>query len=325
MKSDKATCFAERLEPKGRILDLSGQGYVVWDCAPIYGPDERVHVFFTRVPPPPEDWFKSFRTQAEIVHAVAERPEGPYEIHEVVVRGRGKGFWDANGTVNPRVYKVDNQYALFYTAYEIAWPVEAMKEHIGLMISDDLMTWRRANNGEPVLSPNANVPNAWDGSIVNNAAFVQNAKPGRYCLYYRGARHQDNHWSIGLSVSDSLCGPYHRVGENPVIDTAQLMPPHGGCFRGFEDPCVWREEGILKMLVKDMGYFSEKGGCYMESEDGIHWSPPELGYHSPKYYWNESGNLDTPLVLMDEQQQAQYLFANRFTGGRASGFVFKIR
>ncbi len=100
---------------------------------------------------------------------------------------------------------------------------------------------------------------------------------------------------------------------------------NGGWFRGFEDPCVWSEGGLLKMLVKDMGYFPAKGGCYMESEDGIQWSTPERGYHGPERYWNESGDLDTPLVLLDERRQAQYLFVNRFTGGRASGFVFKIR
>jgi hypothetical protein len=95
--------FAGRLEPRGRILDFSEQGYVVWDCAPIYGPDGNVHVFFTRVPGPQEDWFRNFRLKAEIVHAIAPSPEGPYEVQEVVLRGRQTGFRDAYGTVNPRI------------------------------------------------------------------------------------------------------------------------------------------------------------------------------------------------------------------------------
>jgi hypothetical protein len=316
--------FAGRLEPKGRILDLSEQGYVVWDCAPIYGPDGKVHVFFTRVPGPQEEWFKNFRVKAGIVHATAPRPEGPYEVHEVVLKGRPNGSWDAYGIVNPRIHRVGHQFALFYTAYEVPWPLDQMKEHIGLLLSDDLVTWTPANNGAPLLSPNVTTPNAWDSMVVNNAAFVENARPGKYCLYYRGTRTLDR-FNIGLAVADSLCGPYTRVGSHPLIDTATLKPEHGGEFRGFEDPCVWQQDGLLRMLVKDTGYFADRGGCYLESEDGIHWSPPQRGYYSPQHYWNETGDLDTPLILFNTLRQPEYLFVNRYTGGRASGFVFKIR
>lgn len=316
--------FADRLEPLGRILDLSAQGVVVWCCAPIRDPEGRIHVFFTRVPGPQEDWFRSFRVRAEIVHAVAAKPEGPYEVQEVVLGGSGQaGRWDAYGIVNPRIHRVGDQYALFYTAYEVPWPAHQVKEHIGLLLSRDLKHWTKANDGQPILSPDVSTPGAWDDGVVNNAAFVQDAKPGRYCLYYRGV---GSVWqyNIGLAVADSLCGPYQRIGPTPVIATAGLRTPHGEPFKGFEDPCVWHEGGLHRMLVKDMGYFRDPGGCYLESEDGINWGAPERGYYNARHYWNEDGDLDTPLLLMNDQRQPEYLFTNRFTGGKGTGFVFKV-
>ncbi|MDA3799186.1 MAG: hypothetical protein PF692_08920 [Kiritimatiellae bacterium] len=52
-------CFADRLEPVGRILDSSVEECVVWSCSPIYDSDGKVHLFFTRVPGSVDEWFKN--------------------------------------------------------------------------------------------------------------------------------------------------------------------------------------------------------------------------------------------------------------------------
>ena len=97
-------------------------------------------------------------------------------------------------------------------------------------------------------------------------------------------------------------------------------------FRGLEDPHVWIENGKLCMLVHDMGYDQdEDGGWYFESDDGIHWSDPVIGYHGPKHYWSEAGRLETPLILRSDSGAPDYLFVNRDTAGLATGFVFKIQ
>ena len=319
MRDRSSACFAERLEPLGRILDFTEQQYVVWSCAPIYGPNDKIHVFFTRVPGPRNEWFKNFRMKGEIVHATADRPEGPYSVHEVVHKGRGEGFWDAYGIVNPRIYKTGNGYALFFTAYEIPWPREKMKEHIGLLVSDDLQNWSCANDGQPILSPDLVTSNAWDSQIVNNAAFIKNPTNNQCWLYYRGLKDLSM-YNIGLAISDKIEGPYTRSNCNPVIDTSKLK----NNFKGFEDPHVWFEKDSFRMIVQDTGYFKNPGGCYFESEDGIYWSKPMRGYFGPEYYWNEKGNLDSPLILLGETGEPEYLFVNRFTNGRATGFVFRI-
>jgi len=307
--------FHPRLTPIGRILDLSHEGYIVWDCSPIYDETGRVHVFFTRVPAGGEGWFKNFRTQGHIVHAIAEKPEGPYVVQEVVVKGRGHGFWDAFGVVNPRIYRVGQQYALFYTAYEVPWPREEMKEHIGLLLSDDLKTWRRAHEGNPILSPTADTQ-AWDHQVINNASLVQHPRTGEFLLYYRGIRTlQAARDCIGVAMATRIEGPWRKFDHNPIINPDHLPSPTGKPYRGFEDPCVWIEGGKFRMLAKDMGYFDSPAGVIFESSDGIHWGLPARGYDTPD---------DTPQLLFNKQGQPEYLFVNRHRTEPLTGFVFKV-
>jgi hypothetical protein len=321
--------FVDRLEPLGRILDLSEEGWAVWCCAPIYGPDRRVHVFFARTPGHIETW----EERGEIAHATADHPAGPYTVHGTVIKGRGPGHWDSHGLINPRLYRVDDVYALFYNAGRIwsgdpAIPEKERLTGIGLCISRDLWNWSYANGGNRVLSPSAD-PTAWDRFRCDNPSFLKHPFTGKYWLYYTGARPPEEGLrdSPGLAQAESLEGPYTRMSDRPVIDSSRMVSWRTGQpFRGFEDPHVWFEGGRFHMLVHDLGYDPEEnGGWYFQSDDGIHWTEPVLGYHGPQYYWGETGRLETPLVLRSGDGVAEYLFVNRDTEGRATGFVFKIR
>jgi predicted GH43/DUF377 family glycosyl hydrolase len=308
--------FYPRLTPQGRILDLSKEGYIVWSCSPIRDDAGKVHVFFTRVPAGGEGWFKNFRTQGHIVHAIGENPEGPYTVKDVVVKGRGEGFWDAFGVVNPRIYRVGRQYALFYTAYETPWPRAEMKEHIGLLLSDDLRTWRRAHEGAPILSPSDD-PHAWDHQLVNNASFVKHPRTGEYLLYYRGIQTlKDVRDCIGVAMATNIEGPWRKFEKNPVINPDKLPSPGGKRYRGFEDPCIWIEDGRFCMLAKDMGYFRSPTSAFFQSSDGIHWGLPARGYNTPD---------DSPQLLFNAEGRPEFLFVNRHRrGGPFTGFVFRI-
>ena len=87
---------------------------------------------------------------------------------------------------------------------------------------------------------------------------------------------------------------------------------------------------LLELLNESADFYpseslDEDGGWYFESDDGIHWSDPVIGYHGPKHYWSEAGRLETPLILRSDSGAPDYLFVNRDTAGLATGFVFKIQ
>ena len=73
--------FCRRLEPIGRILE--DPGYNVWCCSPIYGPDGRVHVYYSRWPK--EAGHPGWLCACEVAHAVADSPEGPYRTTGVAL------------------------------------------------------------------------------------------------------------------------------------------------------------------------------------------------------------------------------------------------
>ena len=68
---DQLSDFSKKLKPIGRIME--SEEYYVWCCAPIFGEDEKVHLFYSR-------WPKRYGMggwihQSEIAHAVADTPE----------------------------------------------------------------------------------------------------------------------------------------------------------------------------------------------------------------------------------------------------------
>src|SRR5690606_28086949 len=88
----------------------------------------------------------------------------------------------------------------------------------------------------------------------NTADYVRDSPP------IRGNR------KYGLATATQLAGPYTRHPENPLVDFSGL-----GENRQCEDAYVWLEDGVFKMIARDMGVFSHEVGLYLESSDGIEW------------------------------------------------------
>ena len=46
---------------------------------------------------------------SEIVHAVSDTPEGPYQFCDIALPARGAQYWDGRSTHNPRILEVQEQ------------------------------------------------------------------------------------------------------------------------------------------------------------------------------------------------------------------------
>lgn len=318
--------FSKRLKPVGRILET--EKYYVWCCAPIYGEDGKVHVFYSR-------WPEKYKMggwihKSEIAHAVADKPEGPYTYVETVLAPRS-GYFDSTTCHNPHIQYFNNMYYLFYIGNSDG---TVNTKQIGLAKSKSINgPWIRSD--KPLLESGSE--GEWDDCCTTNPAYV--AHPGgESWLYYKSWNKKAyleekgiirGNRKYGLAIADSIDGVYRRYESNPIID----LSIHGD-NKQVEDAYVYIENGRYKMLMRDMGYFDHEVGLIFESVDGMHWSEPKVAWFGAEAYLKEPpapkhlkryGRFERPQLLMKDGKP-QYLF-NAMQGGKyntASGFVFKI-
>lgn len=308
----------EQLKPVGRILEC--EGWNVWGCSPIMGEDGKVHVFFSRWPGEHGQWL----SHSEIAHAVADKPEGPYKVIGTVLKGRGAGYWDSHTIHNPTVQKVGDKYYMFYLGNNLDIAEKenishAATQRVGLAVADDLNgEWKRISDKEPILDISSNKKD-WDSYLTTNPALLQHPN-GEFWLYYKAwDRNNDNFRKMGLAISKNIEGPYKKIDQNPVVSFSKIKAQ-------VEDAYVYMEKGKFYMVMRDMGVIHPHVGLLLESEDGINWSEPMLGYgNSEQYFGGDIERFERPQVLMMDGKPA-YLFL-ALMGGSAntsSGAVLKI-
>jgi hypothetical protein len=347
--------FSRRLEPVGRILEE--EGWNVWCVAPIYGDDGKVHVFYSR-------WKGSFNnwvSRSEVAHAVADSPEGPYKTVGVALSGRGGDAFDSWAIHNPTIHKVGDRYVMFYMGtdgsklgiepedvYDMTWEEYkpffkrlVANKTIGVAVSDSLYgPWERPD--EPVLKPGP--PATWDDLLTTNPSFLPMAD-GTYRLYYKsmdkdGWEKYSGNRKYGVATADNLLGPYKKLESNPILSFAegQKADQFGGHKPAgknsqLEDAYVWHEDGLFKMIMRDMGFINHEYGLYFESKDGLCWtSAPQIAFREAGHYFDEKliglereGRFERPQLLMKDGRP-DYLFCS-WRGGKyktASGVVLRV-
>jgi beta-xylosidase len=292
----------QSLKPLGRILNLMDEGWTVWDCAPIWGRDGKVHVFASRwrhgdrPDAPDQAWFLG----SEIIHAVAKLPEGPYKIRDIVLQGDGSDdHWDSSALINPKIYQVGEKYCLLYTGCRAQ---RHDTQAIGMLVSPTLDgPWQKVSADKPLVAPEPD-RKGFDGYLCNNAALLQHPN-GQFWVYYKGRDIAGDGSSargmrIGLAVAERLEGPYRKHPDNPLLDLAPAM---------FEDPTVWRQGQRYFLLASDINVLTGQGGLLFESEDGIHWSPPQKGYPGAGELLGREQRLEEPNLLF-QAGRATHLF-----------------
>lgn len=306
------------LKPGNRILEC--EGWNIWGCSPIWGDDGKVHVFFSRWPGDHGQWL----SHSEIAHAIADKPEGPYEIIGTVLSGRGSGHWDSHTIHNPTVQKVGDKFYMFYLGNNLDIAEKenishAATQRVGLAVADDLNgEWKRISDKEPILDISYSKKD-WDSYLTTNPALLQHPN-GEFWLYYKAwDRHNDNFRKMGLAISKNIEGPYEKIKQNPVVSFSNIKAQ-------VEDAYVYMEKGKFYMVMRDMGVIHPHVGLLLESEDGINWSDPMLGYgNSEQYFGGEIERFERPQVLMVDGKPG-YLFLALMGGaaGTSSAAVLKI-
>ncbi|MBI0397647.1 glycoside hydrolase family protein [Cyclobacterium marinum] len=243
-----------------------------WGGSIIKGEDGLYHLFYSR-------WqmdFSAWLTFSEIAHATSSSSNGPWEYRETVLKGRGKGYWDAITAHNPKIKYFDGKYYLYYIATNlgemeysdndlIATHGKSLDQSLirktlrenqrtGVAVSSSLDgPWERLD--QPIIQPSGPIT-----TLTVNPAIAK-GKDNHFYLIVKGDKPDEERFirNQAIAISDSPVGPF-QMQPNPVID-----------YQDTEDMSLYYDSENQKFY----GVFHAHeyiGLVY--SNDGINWKKP---------------------------------------------------
>ena len=286
--------WADRLEYVG--IAVEEPGYHVWGASPVIGPEGKTHLFVSRWPV--KETFGAWITHCEIARYVSDCPEGPFVFQDVVRRGTDRDTWDRKSPHNPNVQKVGDRYVLLHIANAGGGKKERVASQcIGMMIADRPEgSWKKAGDNGLILSPPED-PTIWshDSTVgVNNPALLMHPD-GRYYLYYKAMRKGDVR-RMGVAIADQVEGPYVFHKDYLTSNSTEI-----------EDAYAFVENGKIYLITTH----NKAGAGYLwESEDGIHFADPILGFDKIEHYLPKAVLQDAKVLRGKKFERPQLLLQN---------------
>lgn len=259
---------------------LRNSEYHNWGSSIVKGEDGKYHLFYAQMPK--KHGFNSWLTDGVISHAVADAAAGPYVHKEVVLEGRGPGYWDAYTAHNPRIKFFEGKYYLYYMSTNVSgrtlshenWeearhpPIineyRALvrgNQRIGVAVSESVNgPWKRFD--KPIVEPSGPIT-----QITCNPA-VSQRPDGGYIMIIRGDKpgieYANGKWpsirelkrSQAIALSDTPVGPW-EIQPKPAVGNLNS-----------EDPAIWYDESRKRYygIYHAFGYMG-----MITSVDGINW------------------------------------------------------
>ncbi|MEO9513476.1 MAG: glycoside hydrolase family protein [Flavobacteriaceae bacterium] len=305
---------------------LEMEEYWVWGSSVVKGEDGKYHMYASRWPKYLK-FHPGWMIKSEIVHAVSNTPEGPYQFKDVALGARGAQFWDGRSCHNPKIVKYKDTYILYYmgsthpfeeltaeTADQLTltskWCVAGRwSKRVGLATSKSPNgPWKRLD--KPILEVK---PNSYYSFLTSNPSPLIKAD-GSVVLLFKGRSHQEDGIThtdqfIGVATAPSYNSPY-TVSAEPLFSPTKMGE--------VEDPHLWSDATGFHMIAKDMtGAISNgyHGGILAHSKDGMHWELDKnpLAY-TRKVKWDtgkttEQGQLERPFVFVENGKPTHLFFA----------------
>lgn len=261
--------FANRFDKLAENNIFKDPDYYHWGGSIIKGDDGKYHLFYSR-------WQKDFAawlTFSEIAHATSDSPNGPWQYQETVLKGRGKGHWDAITAHNPKIKRFEGKYYLYYIATNLGdldyteqdlydthgksldeSPIrKALRnnQRAGVAISNSINgPWKRL--GKPIIEPSGPIT-----TITVNPA-IDKGIDGKYYLIVKGDKPNEKRFirNQAIAISDSPVGPF-AMQPKPVID-----------YLDTEDMSMWydRKRGRFYGIFHAHQYIG-----LVSSADGTNW------------------------------------------------------
>lgn len=248
-----------RLQYEGVILEDAC--YNIWGSSPVWGNDGKVHLFSSRIPKDPG--FHRWWATSQIAHYVADRPEGPYALVEVLLKPGDSPAteWDCGTQHNPTITRIDDRFVLSY--HSAMGTMENRRRdtiRIGMMTATDINgPWTKLGKMlDPPTPDESNVVTGEHYGFTDNPSLVRHPD-GRFFLYYRiKFPGLEGGCTYGVAIADKLEGPYVHHPDRVVNNPSYI-----------EDPYVFAHEGLFYMLITDNHNPEGAAGMMLSSEAGL--------------------------------------------------------
>ena len=262
--------ISNHLQPVSEDNIFKTDGYYNWGASIIRGDDGKYHLFYSRWKR--EYGFLGWLLFSEVAHAVSKSPTGPWKYKETVLRGRGKGHWDAITAHNPKIKYFDGKYYLYYCSTNMGdrdyteaelietahtgyshtnWKILRPNQRTGVAVSNSLNgPWKRSD--KPLIEPSGPIT-----TLTVNPAIAR-GRDNRYYLIVKGDKPNEARFirNQAIAISDAPDGPFVMQAE-PVID-----------YIDTEDMSMWYD----RKRDRFYGVFHTRGFIGMvTSADRIHW------------------------------------------------------
>jgi len=274
--------------PKGSGFAM--KGWFVW-CGTAIKVGDEYDLFASRWPEGAQ-FPEGYRTNSEIVRAVASRPEGPYVFQEVVIGKRAAGKWDSGMAHNPAIYKTGDTFVLYYIGSDVG----SRFRQIGVATAKNIAgPWTRRDQPLDLgVASDANNPSACfeaDGSVK----LIWRTSDLRVCI----------------STARSWAGPYTLANSN-VWPASRL-----------EDFFFFKYAGGYHVVCEDnVGKVTghERWGAHLFSADGVTgWKPwREPVVYDHRIRWTDGSDFvatrrERPWLLI-ENGKLTHLFTAVYDG-----------
>lgn len=321
------TNFLNKVKSSNVLVD---PGYWIWGLTVMHWSDGKYHAYYSR-------WkyglgFKSWLTDCEIVHAVADRPEGPYRFVNVVLDSRNEWGWESATAHNPCICVADGKICLYYISTDLKgiytesevdypiskwihsnWDVARNRQRIGVAIATN-PEGPFERSLRPIVEPQEGL---FNNIAVNPAVIFAN---GHFTMIMKGDDPKQNKvFRIQLvGHANQAIGPF-VFEEKPVYDQAQT-----------EDATIWfdKTDSLYYMVCHVIG---KPELLLLNSSNSKKWTPAENPIFTKKEILLDNGEvwkperMERPFVLTDEQGQPIMLFVAVKDKGVSGNIAIPIR
>ena len=276
-------CSALALAPMASDAGLHLEHNWTWGGSVIRGLDGKFHMFAMTLQS--RCGIQTVYTNAEILHATADVPEGPFTVRGVALRNR-PGMWDGDVVSEPAVYQHNGTYIMYYMGLNntLSKPLDCVKHdvpaikgygarRIGVAWSDSLEgPWQRSD--EPIFGPSSDSHDCDTHDVSNPVVAISHN--GSTIMVYKGEgpgkASKCLGGMMGIATASHWRGPFIRGGH--AVHDGKTRHNSLAC----EDPYIWfdRGGGVFRILThaclaKARGGATGVGG-HLWSQNGLDWT-----------------------------------------------------